>query len=600
MVKISDFIFSFIENLGVKDVFMVSGGGNMHLVNSVGANKRLNYVCNHHEQASAIAAEAYSRVSENIGVCLVTSGPGGTNTITGVLGAWLDSIPVLYISGQVKRDVMVKKNKLRELGVQEAPIVDIVKPITKYAVTVVNPQKIKYHLEKAVFLAKNNRPGPVWLDIPLDVQASMIKEKSLKGFNPKSKKYLFLNKDLRQQVSKVITLIKKAKRPIIFAGHGIGLSKTRDIFITTIEKLRIPVVTSMSATDTIKSNHDLFIGRPGVFGNRSGNFAVQNSDLLIVLGARLHLLNIGYDYKSFARKAKKVVVDIDPAELKKKTIKPDLAINTNVKDFIIELNKQINKIKSTDFSEWRKQCLDWKKRYPVVLPKYKTQKRYVNSYYFTEMLSDLLKEDEIIVTGVGTAKNGTIQSIKIKKRQHFYCNVGCAAMGYGLPAAIGACFANNKKRIVLIIGDGGIMMNLQELQTVSYNKLPIKIFLLNNKGYLTIKNTQNTFFNGNFVASTPKTGVSFPNFKKIAKAFNIRHETIKSHKKIQNKIRKALNCNGPVLCEINMSPNQSLRPKVCSRKRSDGTIISKPIEDMSPPLNRKEFFKNMIIKPIKK
>lgn len=598
-MKLSDFIFSYIKDLGVKDIFMISGGGSMHLVDSVGKMEGLNYICNHHEQASAMAAEAYARVTGKFGVCSVTTGPGGTNTITGVLGAWQDSVPVLFISGQVKRDNMTGNSNVRELGVQEVDIVSIVKSITKYAVTVEDPKMIKYHLEKAIFLAMHGRKGPVWLDIPLDVQSSIIDEKQLEGYIHETDKYFeSTDADISKEIKKVVELIKKAKRPVILAGHGIELSGSRDVFLEIATLLGIPVVTTMSATDIIYTDHKLFVGRPGIFGDRSGNFSVQNSDLLISIGARMHLWTIGYDYKTFAREATKIVVDIDKHELKKHTIQPDLAICSDAKNFLLELKKEIINRKLPNFYNWVEVCNRWKKKYPVVLPEYEVERDYVNSYYFTKVLSDLMKDDETIFTGNGTAFTGTIQSIHIKKGQRFHCNVGCASMGYGLPASIGACIAKNKKRIVLITGDGSIMMNLQELQTIRHHNLPIKIFLLNNEGYLAIKNTQDSFFGKPFVATNKESGVSFPDFKRIAKAFDLQHRNIINHDSIEIKIKEVLDMEGPVLCEIHMSPDQKLYPKVTSEKKDDGRLISKPLEDMYPFLEREEFKSNMFIKPI--
>lgn len=592
---VSDFIISYIASLGVKKIFLISGGADVQLIDSIIKNGSVEYVCNHNEQASAMAAESYARVTENIGVCIVTVGPGATNTITGVAGAWLDSIPTLYISGQVKRDNMVGNANLRQLGVQEINIIDLVKPITKYAVIVTDPSEIKYHIKKAVFLAKSGRPGPVYLDIPSDVQTSLVEVETLKDFSPEEEGGLqFKNNKLIDQVNRTIEYLKKAKRPVIFAGHGINLGKARTEFMELVEKLKIPVVTTMSANDIIPTDHFLFSGKPGVFGNRSGNFVIQNADLVISIGARHHLWNIGYNYVSFAKNAIKIVVDIDETELKKKTVVPDLPIQADAKAFINGIIDRSNDTVFPDVSHWLRQCQEWKRKYPVLLPEYKKEKKYVNSYYFTDTLSSMLKERDVIVTGVGTSFTGSLQSFRIKKGQRYHCNVGCASMGYDLPAAIGASFANDGKRIILLTGDGSIMFNLQELQTIVHHNLNIKIFLLNNSGYLAIKNTQNSFFGGRLAAVDKKTGVSFPNFKKIAGAFEMKYEKIRNHTEMSKKIRKVLSYkNGPVLCEIQMSPTQPLYPKVYSAKNPDGTMVSKPLEDMYPFLERDEFAKNM-------
>ena len=597
--KVSDFIIDYVASLGVEHVFLVSGGGNIHLLDSAAKSSKLGYVCNHHEQACAMAAESYGRVGGNFGVCITTLGPASTNTVTGIMGAWTDSISTLYLCGQVKRDNMITGTHLRQLGVQEINIADIARPITKYSEVVLDPLDIKYHLQKAIFLATTGRPGPVLLDIPSDVQAVEVEESNLREFNAQEEGLsLVENVNLPSQVETLLGWIKQSKRPVIFAGHGIRLSKAEKEFLELVEKLKIPVLTSMTAHDIIPTNHPLCIGRPGVFGDRAGNFAVQNADLLISIGARHHLWNIGYAYTSFAREAKKVVVDIDINELNKKTITPDLPINTDAKLFIEEVNKQASLINSPS-EDWLKSCQKWKEKYPVVLPEYKNEKNYVNSYYFTKLLSDKLNEGEIIMAGVGTSFTGTIQSFNVKKGQRLHYSVGCASMGYDLPSAIGAWFATKKERIILITGDGSIMMNIQELQTISHYKIPVKIFLLNNNGYLAIKNTQNSFFNGDLAAVDPKTGVSFPSFAKVADTFGLGYIKMENHDGIDEKINQVLNYDGPVICDINMSPDQPLLPKVYSEKLADGTMISKPLEDMFPFLDRQEFLENMYIDPLK-
>ncbi len=570
----------------------------MYLVDSLGKSKRLKYICNHHEQASAMAAEAYARATQNIGVCVVTTGPGATNALTGVIGCWLDSIPALIISGQVKRADLGQLQGLRSLGVQEVNALDMAKPVVKYAALVLKPEEVLYHLEKAVFSAKTGRPGPSWIDIPLDVQGALVEEGDLKHFDAMAEGLKPVeNSNLSEMVSKTIAMIETAKRPVIIAGHGIRVANARGVFKGLIEKLKIPVLTSMSAHDLLESSHPLFAGRHGGFGDRAGNFAVQNSDLVLSIGARNHLWNIGYQYEMFARGAKKIVVDIDPGELNKKTLVPDLPILSDAKDFMEELTKKLDDNNLPDISEWRDRCLDWRKKYPVLTEEYKNQKKYVNSYYFTDVLSDIMQEGEQVVLADGTAFTGTLQAIKIKKQQRIYYNVGCASMGWCLPAAIGVAFARAPKQVILITGDGSIMMNLQELQTISHYQLPIKIFLLNNSGYLAIKNTQNSFFEGNLVASTPESGVSFPSFKKISEAFKLPYLKMEKHEEVAGIIKQALDTNGPVLCEIFMDPEQTLFPKVTSLTKPDGTIISKPLEDMYPFLERQEFLSNMIIKP---
>lgn len=597
-IKVSDLIVDYISSLGVKHVFLLPGGANMHIVNSIANSSKLKYVCNHHEQACAMAAESYGRVGGNIGVCVTTVGPAATNTLTGIMGAWTDSIATLYICGQVKRDNMITGTHLRQLGVQEINIADIARPITKYSEVVLSAADIKYHLQKALYLAKNGRPGPVLLDIPSDIQAMEVEESELREFNAKNEGFALIDdSNLPSQVSTLVTWIKQARRPVIFAGKGIHLAKAEKEFMQLAEKLQIPVLTSMSAHDLIPSDSPLFIGRPGVFGDRAGNFAIQNADLLISIGARHHLWNIGYTYTAFARGAKKVVIDIDVEELKKKTVIPDLAINADAKVFIEEMHKQVSPVSKPN--EWIECCQKWKGKYPVVLSEYKNEKDYVNSYYFTKVLADTLEEGDIIMTGVGTSFTCTLQSFKIKKGQRLYSSIGCASMGYDLPSAIGAWFATGKKRIILITGEGSIMLNIQELQTISHYKIPIKIFLLNNNGYLAIKNTQNSFFSGNLAAVGPTSGVSFPSFAKVADTFGLSYVKLENNNEIEEKIFETLNCEGPVICDINMSPTQPLFPKVYSEKLADGTMVSKPLEDMYPFLDRQEFLNNMFIEPWK-
>lgn len=599
-MKLSDYVISFLTQKGVKDIFMVTGGGAMHLNDSIGNNKDLTYYCNHHEQASAIAAEAYARL-KGLGACNITTGPGGTNTITGLVGAWLDSIPLVFISGQVKREtIMPEGSGLRQLGVQELNIVDVVRPITKYAVLVANEKEIKYHLEKAIFLATTGRPGPVWLDIPLDIQAKIVEPKVLKGFRPtKKEKNIFDKTIVRKQVKEVIKLLKKSNRPVILAGGGVRLADAKKELLEFAEKMQIPVLTGMSSHDLIPSSHNLFFGRPGVFGERVGNFIVQNSDLVISIGSRLHLWIISYDYKNFARGAKKVIVDIDPAELNKPTIKPDVPIKSDAGFFLEEMIRQTKKEKIKDASSWIKYCRRIRANYHVVLPEYEKEKKWVNSYYFTEVLSKLLKDDEVIVTANGTAFTGTLQSIKLKKNQRLISNIGCASMGYDLPAAIGACIANDKKRVICIAGDGSIQMNIQELQTIVNYKLPIKIFILNNDGYLAIRNTQDGYFKSRYYGADKDHGVGMPDMVKIGKAYGIPSLRISNQHKLGEKIKKALDMKGPVICDIMMSPKQPLIPKVTSEVKPDGRVISKPLEDMYPFLEREEFYNNMIIEPLK-
>lgn len=597
-MKLSDYVVSFIENLGVNHVFLISGGGNIHLIDSVGRAKKLKYVCNHHEQASAIAAEAYSRITGNVGFCLVTTGPGSTNTLTGLIGAWLDSIPVLFISGQIKRETIADYKKMRQIGDQEINIEDMVKPVTKYAVTVWKPEEIKYHLQKAIFYAKSGRPGPVWLNIPLDVQGTPIDESSLKSFDEDKEKlpYEVDKTKLKHLVSKTINKIAKSSRPVMLIGNGVRLSAADKKILQLIQLLKIPILTTFAGYDLVSTENKYFFGRPGTIGQRAANLIMQNSNLFLTLGARLNIRTIGYVFGSVARGAYKIFVDIDKEELKKPTIKSDLSVNYDVKDFIDEMITQLQR-KSINLKiiSWIEKCKLWNKRYPHVLPSYWKSKKYVDPYCFTESLSRQLKSDDAIAVSDGTACVAPYQALTFPQGLRLVVNSGCAAMGYGLPAAIGVCFARNKKKTICIEGDGSIQLNIQELQTIVHHKLPIKIFVFNNDAYVSIRLTQNNLFSGRIVASNSKSGVSCPDIRKIAKAYGIPSIQIATHKGMENKIKKVLTSRGPIICEVMLSPNMQFLPKASSKSLPNGTFVSRPLEDMYPFLPESELRENMFI-----
>jgi len=601
MIRVADYIINFIyDNLKIKDIFMLSGGGIMHLTDAIFCHKKINYVCCHNEQALTMAAEGYSRTNENFGLALVTSGPGATNAITGVVGAWQDSTPCIVISGQSKKRQTVFNsgvNKLRQFGVQEVNILPIVDSVTKYSCMINDPREIKYHLEKAAYFAKSDRCGPVWIDIPLDIQGSLIEPKNLKGFNPQKEGFKNNKEILTKQVKEVFDLLKKSRRPVIIAGNGVRLSKSLKEFIQLIECINVPVVTPRLGIDLISSNHRLYIGRPGIKGDRAANFAVQNSDLLLCIGTRLSINITGHDYANFAREAKIIVVDIDKEEHKKKTIKIDKFINQNASDFMKMLITLVRQKKFKHLNDWPAVCLKWKNRYPVVLPQYRLGNN-VNTYHFVEVLSKHLKPKDVMVIDSGSSSYVVSQSIKIKKGQRFIASGGLGAMGYALPASIGSSVALGNKRVICITGDGSLHMNLQELQTVSHYKLPIKMFIFNNKGYASIRSTQHNFFNDRFIGVDKKSGVSLPDISKIAKLYGIKWLQIKKTCDIEKTIKKALNNNRPVICDIICDPSQLVIPTVHSFKKDDGSLISKPLEDMWPFLDRKEFKKEMIIKPL--
>ena len=595
-MRVTDYIANYIYRQGVKEVFLVSGGGMMFLSDGIAKHPYLKAICNHHEQASAMAAVAYAKYKEDLGVAYVTSGCGGTNAITGLLNAWQDNIPCIFISGQVKTKETTRNSglKLRQFGTQELDIISIVESITKYSVMVNDPSEIAYHLEKAVFLAKSGRPGPVWIDVPLDVQGAIIEEKKLKRFNPKEIRKKYKEIPTQEEIKKFINLLKKSKRPVIIGGQGIRLAKAIPEFKKFIEKYQIPVVAPYLGISNLPSNHKLFIGRIGNKGNRAGNFTVQNADLVISIGSRLSVNSIGYEYAKFAREAKVVVVDIDPEEHKKKTIKIDLFINSDAKEFLKIVNSKI----SLDTNEWIKKCSKWKNKYPVCLPEYKKEEKGINLYYFVDSLSKKMKSDAVIVSDAGSAFYATSQAIQLKEKQRYITSGGQAEMGFTLPACIGVSIAKRRKEVLGITGDGSFQMNIQELQTIIHNKLPIKIFVWNNDGYLSIRATQSKFFEGRFIGTDKDSGVSFPSLEKISKAYGIKYFKISKSSKLEKDLEKILSFSGSVICEVMCLRDQKIVPTVSSLKRDDGTMVSKPIEDMYPFLDRKEFLENMIVKPV--
>jgi acetolactate synthase-1/2/3 large subunit len=597
VMKLSDYVISRIADLGVTDIFTVSGGAAMHLLDSVGSNEKLSYIANHHEQASAMAAEGYARVTGKPGVALVTSGPGGTNTLTGVCGAWIDSIPTIFISGQVTSNTLIEDTGLRQFGIQESDIVTLVKSVTKYAVTVTDPNQIRYHLDKAIHLATSGRPGPVWLDIPIDIQSKHIMPSQLAGYDSKEDNGSVCESNLRSDVEKCIDMLKKAKRPILISGYGIRLAGGEAEFVNMIEELGVPVITSWTTSDLVSSDHDMVVGRSGNFGDRAGNFAVQNSDLVLSIGSRLSVPQIGYNFSLFARAAKKIIVDIDTAELKKRSIVPDLPIHSDAKDFMIELIKQWDGRPQLQIDDWRDRCRNWRSKYPVVLPEYEVEKNGVNSFYFIDVLSANLDESAVVVTDMGSSFTCTMQTFKTKKGQRLFTSSGHASMGFGLPGAIGACVGNERKKTICITGDGGLQMNIQELQTLAHFQLPVILFVLNNQGYLTIKATQQNHF-GRYVGSEKSSGVTCPDIIKVAEAYGLEVERINNADELHKKIKVILDKPGPFVCEIIMPETQPLIPRVSSLKKPDGSIVSKPIEDLYPFLDRKEFAENMIIDSI--
>lgn len=597
MIKLSDFVMNYLSEIGVRHIFLISGGGNMHLTDSAGKNPYIDYVCPLHEQAGAMAAEGYARVKNQLGTVLVTSGPSGTNAVTGLAGAWIDSIPCLYLSGQVNLQDTIAEQPLRQMGLQEVDIVSVVKPLTKYAVMIDDPASIKYHLQKAVHLAFHGRPGPVWIDIPLNIQGALIDESKLASFTPPSEASARNDTDLAGDSARCLELVSAAQRPVILAGHGIRLAGAHEKFMQLAERLAMPVLTTWGAADLMAEDHPLYTGRPGLIGQRGANFAIQNADLVLVLGSRLSIPQTGYNFKAFAREAKIVMVDIDPGELNKKNLTIDLPVTADVGRFIDAMMAALTGHDPGRFMDWLARCKDWQRRYPVVLPEYYQQKTPVNSYVFIEALSAALAPEDVIVTDMGTSFTCTFQTFKIKAGQRLFTSSGLASMGYGLPAAIGACFANHKKRTICISGDGGLQMNIQELQTLVHHQLPLKLFVLNNEGYLAVKHHQESNFQGHYVGADVTSGVSFPDTQKVAAAYGLAANRISRLDELETKIRQALDSPGPFVCEIMMPPKQALIPRLASKLRKDGTMGQTPLEDMYPFLDRDEFEKNLLIPP---
>jgi acetolactate synthase-1/2/3 large subunit len=579
---------------------MIPGGGVMHLDDSIGKCKDIQFIANHHEQACAIAAEGYARASGNIGVAVVTTGPGGTNTLTGVIGQWMDSVPALYISGQVKFETTIESCRevgLRQLGDQELNIIDVVRPITKFAAMITDPLDSKRLIDKAIYIATHGRPGPVWLDIPLNVQGAEVDERLFREYECEEQNSFDI-READNRISETIHLLKRAKRPIFLAGHGIRLANARSHFLNIVEKLDIPVVSTFNGFDLISTDHPLFVGRIGTIGGRAANFAIQNSDLLLSVGSRNNIRQISYFWQAFARAATKVVVDVDRTELNKPTLKPDVAIEADAGYFLQKLNIEIEDQILPDWSDWRYWCTEKRRRYLTVLPSDRDIVNLVNPYYFVEQLTAELPENALMVAGNGTACVVLFQAGTVKEGQRIFWNSGCASMGYDLPAAIGACVASGGKDVVCLTGDGSIQMNIQELQTIVHHRFPLKIFVLNNNGYISMKQTQDAYFDGRRVACDAASGVSFPDMRKIAKAYGLRAELIDSHSNLRAQVKDILAAKESILCEVRLC-DYTFNPKLSSEAKPDGRIVSKPLEDMFPFLPRDEFYSNMIIEPLK-
>lgn len=594
MIKLSDYVMNFLVDKGVTQVFMLPGGGAMHLDDSLGRCKELKYTCFLHEQALSIAVEAYGQHTNLPGVGLVTSGPGSTNSITGVAAAYIDSTPGFFLSGQAKRPDLMKGTGVRQMGSQEVDIVSMVSCITKYAVTILEPSEIKYHLEKAWHLASTCRKGPVWIDIPLDVQGTMIDETQLQGFIPEPEEKE--NDDLQNSVTEIIELLNKAERPLILAGNGVKLADAQDTLVKFIETNNIPILLTWKAIDYLDYDHPLNFGSPGIMGCRTANFMVQNCDLLVIIGSRLEPSVTAFNHAGFGVNAKKVMVDIDVSEINK-IAHVDIPIQADAGFFLKELYARQAEITIQKRDEWLSYCHDLKKRYPVLLDEYSNNKDDVNLYVFTnELFRQLATDDVIVPESSGAAGEVTYQAMRVKKGQLIKNAAGLGSMGFGLPYSIGACLANDKRRTVLINGDGAFQMNIQELETVARLKLPIKMFIFDNDGYGSIMNTQRNMFDGHYVGSEPGSGLTLPNVCALAQAYGIRHEQADNQEELPEVIARTLKGDDAVICRVKVIQNHVTIPKVQAMKLPDGGMVSKPLEDMWPYLSPEEIAQNMIAK----
>lgn len=595
-MRLADYVMQFLADRGVKHVFVVTGGGAMHLNDALGRERRIAYVCNHHEQASAMAAEGYARVTGSPGIVSVTSGPGGVNALNGAFGAFTDSIPMLVISGQMKRQTLLQTHgllgRLRQLGDQEVDIVGMVQRITKSAVLLTDPERVRCEFERAWHLCQTGRPGPCWIDIPVDVQAADIDPDTLDGYLPEPVPGLVPLHELRGMAETVLAKIAAAERPVILAGTGVRIAGATDLFRRVVSKLRIPVATAWTH-DVIETADPCACGKAGSIGDRPGNFTVQNSDLVVVIGSRLNIRQVSYNWENFARRAEKVIVDIDPEELGKPMVRPDLAICADARRFLETLDTAIDahRLDAVRHADWLAWCRERVAKYPVFDPvRQASRPGAINPYHFAHELFACLHDDDVIVCGDATACIVTFQSSVIRANTRLFSNSGSASMGYDLPAAIGAAVARGGKRVICLAGDGSLQMNIQELQTVRHHGFPIKLFVLNNGGYLSIRQTQTAFF-GLAVGAGAESGVSCPNFVRVAEAYGLPASRL-DQPDFRTALMSILDAPGPHVCEVMLDPTQGFEPKLSSRRLPDGRMVSSPLEDMAPFLDRPEFDAN--------
>jgi acetolactate synthase-1/2/3 large subunit len=599
MIRVADYIATFIsDRLQLRDIFMLSGAGSMHLTDGVACNPKLRAICVHHEQSASMALEAYARTNENFGVGYFSTGPAALNALTGLGGAWQDTVPCLFISGNVKRLTCSHSEGvpgLRQFGVQELDIIPVVSSLCKYAVHLTNPEMIRYELEKAVSIAKSGRPGPVWLDIPMDVQSAYIDPDTLSSFSSIEQQPIASLED----IDYVANLLINAKRPVIIAGRGVRLAGARDLLKDIAIEFNIPVVTPYLGIDNLRHDLDVYIGKTGVKGDRPANFAMQNSDLILAIGTSLHITVVGYEYEQFARDAKTVVIDIDLTSHLKKTIKIDRMIKSDARYALTEIITKLQKSKFKSRRDWIDRCIAWKIKYPVCLPEYKNTIGAINVYSFMERLSALAGEGDVFIGDAGSAIYAVSQGVNLlHDNQRYIPSSAMATMGYTVPAAIGVSAALEDKRVLAITGDGSLQQNIQELQTYLHYKLPIKLFIWNNDGYLSIRASQKNYFNERYIGEGARSGVSIPDTLKIAEAYGIACARVKDLAELDQAIEKALAHDGPYILEVITPPEQPIIPTVSSRVNADGSMSSRPLEDMAPFLEREEYLGNMVVPTI--
>jgi acetolactate synthase-1/2/3 large subunit len=599
-MKLSDYVMAFLADRGVRHIFLLPGGGAMHLNDSLARSASIRPVANLHEQGAAIAAEAYARVTGGLGAAMVTCGPGGTNAVTGVAAAWLDSTPVIFISGQVKRADLKNDSGLRQSGVQEIDIVAIVRSITKYAVTVTDPVSIRFHLEKACHLATSGRRGPVWIDIPLDVQGSDIDADHLEKFEPGTEVPIVGRPPLAESIQQAVALLKSSRRPVVLLGNGIRTADAIAPMRKWLHQLQAPILTTWLGLDLVPDCDPLLAGRPGGIAPRGANFTLQNCDCFVSLGARLDPVVTAYAHEKFARGARKIIVDIDPAEIAKLRFTIDCPVPADLADFFRAWERQASAEVFPDWQPWRSRCQAWKKKYPLLQPSHLPQKgEAMSMYYFARALSDLLPEDELIVPGSsGFACEIFFLMLEVKPGQRVFHNRGTGSMGLSVPAALGASVAAGGKRVVSVDGDGGFQMNLQELAVIAGLQLPVKFFVINNGGYASIRSSQDNYFQRRHIASDRASGLFLPPLPKLAEAYGAGYCRIEGEASLREKIEHVLASPGPVVCEVMVRENEPREPRLASFVRPDGSMVSRPLEDLYPFLDRAEFRENMIVPPL--